>query len=121
MKYAVAILSTVALSACDGLSVAQKKPAAQVVRITPQPIQQENAAPDARAQANDFLAARVKQALEREEKALAANVDVVADSGAVTLWGTASADHESVRVGKVALKVEGVKSVDNKIVVIKGS
>jgi len=121
MKYAVVVLSAVALSACDGLSIAQKKPAAQAVPLSPRVVQQASAAPDARARANDLLAARVKQALEQEEKALAANVDVVADSGAVTLWGTASAEQESVRIGKVALRVEGVRSVDNKIVVVKGS
>ena len=120
MKYAVAVLSAVALSACDGLSIAHK-PAAQAVRISPQVVPQANAAPDARAQANDLLAARVKQALEQEDKALAANIDVVADAGAVTLWGTTSAEQESVRVGEVALKVDGVKSVENKIVVVKGS
>ena len=32
MKYAVIVLSTVALAACDGLSVAQKKPAAQAAK-----------------------------------------------------------------------------------------
>jgi len=121
MKYAVIVLSAAALSACDGLSVAQKKPATQAVQVNPQVVPQANPAPDARMQANDLLAARVKQALEKEEKALAANVDVVADSGAVTLWGTTSAEQESVRIGKLALTVEGVKSVDNKIVVVKGS
>ena len=121
MKHAVIILSAVALSACDGLSLAQKKPAAQAVPLTPQVVQQATPAPDARTEANDLLAARVKQALEKEEKALASNVDVVADSGAVTLWGTTSAEQESVRLGKVALKVEGVKSIENKIVVVKGS
>ena len=121
MKYAVIILSAVTLSACDGLSVAQKQPATQAVQITPQVVPQANPAPDARTRANDLLAARVKQALEQEEKALAVNVDVTADSGAVTLWGTTSAEQESVRIGKVALKVDGVKSLANKIVVVKGS
>jgi len=122
MKYAVVVLSAVALSACDGLSVAQKKPAAEAVKVTPQPIQQANAAPtDPNLQADNLLAARVKQALEKEEKALAANIDVVADSGAITLWGTAAAEQESARIGMLALKVDGVKSVANKIVVVKGS
>jgi len=121
MKYPVVILSVVALSACDDLSIAQKKPAAEAVKLTPQPIRQANAAPDANVQANDLLAARVKQVLDREEKAIAANIDVVADSGAVTLWGTTSAEQESARLGKLALKVDGVKSVENKIVVVKGS
>lgn len=118
MKYAVVILSAAALSACDGLSVAQKKPVAETVKVIPQPVQQSSPASDA---ANTLLATRVKQALEQEDKKLAAEIDVVADSGAVTLWGTTSAEQESLRLGKVALKVDGVKSVDNKIVVVKGS
>ena len=116
MKHAVVVFSALALAACDGLSVAEKKPQ---VSINTQPIQ--TAAPqDRRLEADKLLAARVKAALEREDKALAANIDVIAESGAVTLWGTTSVD-ESARVGKVALQVEGVKSLDNKIVVVKGS
>ena len=117
MKYAVIVLAATALSACDGLSVAKKNPQ---VSINKQPI--PAAAPqDARTEADMLLAARVKAALEKEEKALAANVDVIAESGIVTLWGTASAPDESARIGKVALRVDGVKSLDNKIVVVKGS
>jgi uncharacterized protein YunC (DUF1805 family) len=119
MKYAAVILATAALAACDGLSVAQKKPDVRAVPVAAQKV--DDVAPtDHRLEADKLLAARVKAALEREDKALAANIDVIAESGTVTLWGTTSVD-ESARVGKVALRVEGVKSIDNKIVVVKGS
>lgn len=119
MKYAVIVLSAAALAACDGLSVAQKKPDVRSVPVAAQKV--DATAVDPRQEADKLLAARVKAALEQAEKALAENIDVVADAGVVTLWGTASAPAESARLGKVAIQVDGVKSVDNKIVVVKGS
>src|SRR4051794_36699438 len=111
MKHAVIVLSAVALSACDGLSVAQKKPEPRAVAAAVQPAQDAKAAPvDAGLEANKLLAARVKQALEHEEKALAAGIDVTVDGGAVTLWGTTPSVEERGRVGRAALKVDGVKS-----------
>jgi hypothetical protein len=122
MKHAVLVLSVVALSACDGLSVAQTKPEARAVPAAVQPPQDAKAAPvDAVLDANKLLAARVKQALEQEEKALAAGIDVTVDAGAITLWGTTPSVDERARVGRVALKVEGVKSVENRIAVVRGS
>ena len=56
-----------------------------------------------------------------EAKVEAAGIDVTAKGGAVTLWGTAATDAERRRAAQIAAKVEGVKSVDNRIAVVKGS
>jgi hypothetical protein len=70
---------------------------------------------------NAELAARVKQALEGEAKVQGAAIDVTAADGKVTLWGTAGSAAERSRAAQVAGKVEGVKSVENKIAVVRGS
>jgi len=120
MKHAASALAALALSACDGLSVAEKKPQARVAPVAIQPAQDARPA-DAALEANKLLAGRVKQALEQDENALAAGIDVTADAGAVTLWGTTPSADERARVGRVALEVEGVKSLDNRIAIVKGS
>src|SRR5258708_36173339 len=70
---------------------------------------------------NKELAERVKRALDGEAKIQAAAIDVTAADGAVTLWGTAATAAERDRAARVAGKIDGVKSVQNKIAVVKGS
>jgi hypothetical protein len=70
---------------------------------------------------NKELAARVKHALESEAKIHAAGIDVSAADGKVTLWGTADTDGERKRAAQVASKIAGVKSVENKIEIVRGS
>ena len=54
-------------------------------------------------------------------KIQAAAIDVTAADGKVTLWGTAATAAERKRAESVASKVDGVRSVDNQIKVVKGS
>ena len=63
----------------------------------------------------------MKRALEGEAKIQAAAIDVTAADGKVTLWGTAATAAERKRAESVASKVDGVRSVDNQIKVVKGS
>jgi hypothetical protein len=70
---------------------------------------------------NKELAARVKHALESEAKIQAGGIDVTAEGGKVTLWGTAASAGERSRAARAAAKVDGVKSVENKLAVVKGS
>jgi hypothetical protein len=98
------------------------KPAA----VTPTPAPQAQAPqakePEApKPDPNKDLAARVKRALEDEAKIQAAEIDVTAASGKVTLWGTAATPAERERAGRIASKVDGVASVENQIKVVKGS
>src|SRR3954467_4996157 len=78
-------------------------------------------APEPAPDPNKELAARVKRALEGEAKIQAAGIDVTASDGKVTLWGTAATAGERTRAARAAGKVDGVKSVENKIAVVKGS
>ena len=97
---------------------AEKKPAeAKAAEIQPAP-----ASPvPQKADPNKALAERVKKALQDEAKIHAAGIDVTAADGVVTLWGTAASAEERTRAAKTAAAVEGVKSVENKLAVVKGS
>ena len=70
---------------------------------------------------NKELADRVKRALEGEAKIQAAGIDVTANDGTITLWGTTTTAAEKNRASQAARKVDGVKAVENKIAVVKGS
>lgn len=120
MKPVVIVLCVASLAGCDALSIGHKKSDAQTVAAAPTPI----AAPKVQAPKEDpnlELAARVKKALEGETKIHAAGIDVTAADGAITLWGTTASADEKARAAKLATGVEGVKSVENRIAVVKGS
>jgi hyperosmotically inducible periplasmic protein len=121
MKTVVIALCVASLAGCDALSMSQKKQAdAKAVAAAPAqpPVPQVQVA---KADPDKALAALVKQALETEPKIHSAGIDVTAADGAVTLWGTAASNGERARAAQVAGKVDGVKSVENKIAVVKGS
>ena len=107
------------LAACD-TSTIYKQPAAQASAGAAQARAAE-AKEAPKLDANEVLAARVKLALEKREKILAAAIDVTAADGTITLWGTAASAAERSRAAKLASSVEGVKSVENRIAVVKGS
>jgi hypothetical protein len=115
------------LAACG-----QSSPPPALKPIAPPPVAPAATAPTAAAEVrapekpqppdpNRELAAKVKRALEDEAKIQAAGIDVTANEGVVTLWGTTTTDTERSRAARVAAKVEGVKSVDNKLAVVRGS
>jgi len=67
------------------------------------------------------LAADVKKALENASREIAQGVDVTANGGAVQLFGTVGSEAERREAARIAQHVAGVMSVENKIVVVKGS
>jgi hyperosmotically inducible periplasmic protein len=99
--------------------VAEAPPPAAVPAPAPTPITKAPEAP--KPDPNKELAERVKRALEGEAKIQAAGIDVTAADGTVTLWGTAATAAERERAARAAGKIDGVKSVQNKIAVVKGS
>jgi hypothetical protein len=122
LAVAVAVL---ALAACG-----ESAPPPPLKQIAPPPVAPATpAAPPPEAKApeapkpdpNKELAASVKRALEGEAKIQAAGIDVTADDGKVTLWGTTTSNDERARAGRAAARVPGVKSVDNKLAVVRGS
>ena len=125
MKKLIAAVLLLGAAAC-GDSPAPKPAPAPAPQAAPQPIipapAPEAKAPEApKPDPNKELAARVKRALEGEAKIQAAGIDVTAADGKVTLWGTAATAAERKRAESVASKIDGVRSVDNEIKVVKGS
>ena len=125
MKKLIAAVLLLGAAAC-GDSPAPKPAPAPAPQAAPQPIipapAPEAKAPEApKPDPNKELAARVKRALEGEAKIQAAAIDVTAADGKVTLWGTAASAAERKRAENVASKIDGVRSVDNQIKVVKGS
>jgi outer membrane biosynthesis protein TonB len=128
MKFSVfAAIAAVALAACGDQTPPPVARKADPVPVpTPQAKAPEAPKPQPKAEEpkpdpNRELAQKVKRALEQDAKIQAAGIDVTASSGAVTLWGTAATQGERNRAGAAAAKVDGVKTVENKIAVVKGS
>jgi len=128
MKAAIlAAVTALALAACGDQT---PPPAAKKAEPVPVPAPQAKApeapqpapkAEEPKPDPNKELAQKVKRALEQDAKIQAAAIDVSAANGTVTLWGTAATDSERNRAGAAAAKVDGVKTVENKLAVVKGS
>ena len=122
-----ALCAALALAACDSSEppkpppapVAPPKPVAQAPApapvAPPAPVAAPQPSPD------ELLAQRVKQALRDTREVDAQGVDVAVGHGVVTLFGTAGSKGERLKVAKFVAKIDGVKSVVNKVVVIEGS
>jgi osmotically-inducible protein OsmY len=115
---ALCAASAASLAACD-YPTTQKKLADAP---TAGPFSPANAAtPPAKApeaDANTALASRVMKALEGMH---IEGIDVTAADGAITLWGSTAGAPEAKRAAAAAAKIDGVKSVDNRLIVVKGS
>lgn len=121
-----AALLALTLVACE-----QKPPPQSTAKVAPPvteplPTPEPKAAPaqkpgESQMAADKDLAARVKTALLAEPVLKAHGIDVVAKNGAVTLYGTAETRMRREMAEKIATRVEGVKSVDNKLAVVAGS
>jgi len=127
MKNFLAAILLLGAAACGDQPA--PKPQPKTEPITPQAVVPQAPAPTPVARApeapkpdpNKELAARVKRALEGTAKVQAAGIDVTAADGKVTLWGTTATAAERKRAQTAAAKVDGVRSVDNQIKVVKGS
>jgi outer membrane biosynthesis protein TonB len=96
-----------------------KAPEPIPVPVTPKPeVKPEPPKPDP----NKELAAKVKSALEAPDAKLPSGaIDVTAADGKVSLWGAVATAGQRSRAAQIATKVDGVKSVDNQLKVVKGS
>lgn len=130
MKTLLAAFAVLALASCSEEAPPPKPapaapqsavPAPQSAAAPAQPAPEAKAPEAPKADPNKELARRVKQALEGEGKIQAAAIDVTADGGKVTLWGTAATEAERTLAASVATRVEGVTAVDNQMKVVKGS
>jgi len=128
MKKLLCAVVVLGLVACGEDAAPPPKPATQPAPQSAAPAPAAPApAPEAKApeapkpDPNKELAQRVKQALEGDAKVQAAAIDVTAQGGRVSLWGTTTTADERSRAAQIAAKVDGVASVDNQLKVVKGS
>ena len=77
--------------------------------------------PAYQASGDAALAARVKAAIAADPALQSLTVDVNAADGVITLFGTADTPANSHQAAMLALNVEGVRSVRNKMVIARGS
>jgi hypothetical protein len=70
---------------------------------------------------DNALSEKVKDALTNTTEIKAEGLQVSAADGVVTLYGTVEAGREKQRAALIAMDVDGVRSVVNNLVVLKGS
>jgi hyperosmotically inducible protein len=80
-----------------------------------------SAAPAPASVADTELSGMVKSALTSTKGMEIGGVEVEAANGVVTLYGTVDAPAEKDRAATLALEIDGVRSVVNNLVVIRGS
>jgi hypothetical protein len=119
---AATFLAALALAACGKSEPA--KPAAEA----PKPLAAAPATPppppppaEPKLSPDEQLLARVKAALRDTRKVDAQGVGASVAGGAVTLHGTAPSAEEKKAIGAFVAGIEGVRSVANNLVVIRGS
>lgn len=124
---AVAGALALGLAACDQQQKSQPLKFGKNFEIAPEkPVaggapQTGTAAIDIPDPGDAALATRVKSAIAAEPDLKAVTVSVNATAGVVTLNGTADNHVTSDRAARVALNVEGVRSVKNELIVVRGS
>lgn len=119
---ALAILAVFALAACGPSET--PKPAAAAKPPAAAPAAQPAPPPVAEApkpSADEELLARVKAALRDTRKVDAQGVGATVAGGAVTLHGTAPSPADKQAIGAFVAGIQGVRSVANNLVVIRGS
>ena len=92
-----------------------------VVRAVPPRAAGPNTAAEAKSAADKDLAAKVKTSILSQPGLKHLAMDVRAENGAVTLYGTADDDEQRGRAEKAAAGVSGVKSVTNQLLILRGS
>jgi len=128
--YAVAGVLALNLAACGDKGDDSTKPVPVAIPAPPAMekkagLSNEMVAPKAaltgKAAENAALTTKVKSALAAERDVDAIAIDVDAKDGVVSLFGTADSDASRDKAARAASKVEGVKSVVNRLVISKGS
>lgn len=114
MKKTFAVALILGLAACgEQPSLA---PVAQAA--APKPIPVAVAAEPETLDADKALAQIVMRAID---DAQIHGIDAVVAEGVVTLWGTTSSKRARARAAEIAVSVEGVRAVENRVQVVLGS
>ena len=128
MKKIVSLALLGVLAACSEPPPPPPKPKAEAPAPAPAPVAVAPAPEPMKApeppkpDPNKELAAKVRAALDAPDSRLPSGaIDVTAADGKVSLWGALPSAAAVRRAAEVARKVEGVRSVDNQLKVVRGS
>jgi hypothetical protein len=117
MTIPAAVLA-LALAGCDEAQAPTDQPARNAAAPASQPAPAPQGSADTQLSADMDLMRKVKQELETKQ---VTHVEVAANGGVVTLYGTVAGAPEKERVALLAMGVQGVRSVVNNLVVVQGS
>jgi len=116
---AAAAISSTILAACGNDIPPINTPAmAPVPPAPPSAAAAPRISPQAQLAADMELSGKVKEVLQAPERS---HVEVAASDGVVTLYGTVDAPADKDRIAQLAMNVEGVRSVVNNLVAVRGS
>ena len=110
---------TIHLGACDPQPELQRgasNPEKSARRV--ENVQAPLRSPQSQLAADMELSGKVKEMLQEPARS---HVEVASADGVVTLYGTVEAPAEKDRIALLALGVEGVRSVVNNLVVVRGT
>jgi len=111
MKKTLSVLLVAGLAACSdkpALAPVAEAAAAKPIAVAVEPV----------TDADQELARRVMRAFD---EAKLNGIEAVSADGIVTLWGTTVSHKDRLRAGDIAMQVQGVKAVDNRLEVVSGS
>ena len=100
----------------------QPQAAAKIESPAPTPVAEATQPEPPKPDPDKELAAKVKEALEAPGSKLPSGaIDVTAKDGKVSLWGAVGSETQRRHAVLIARKVDGVKSVDSQLKVVRGS
>lgn len=111
MEKTLAVVLVAALAGCGArpsLAPVAEAAAPKVITAAAEPVND----------ADQDLARRVMRAFD---EAKLNGIEAVSADGVVTLWGTTVSHQDRLRAGDIAMRVDGVKAVDNRLEVVSGS
>lgn len=111
-----AAISLAGLVACDS-----QEPAPAATAFPKPAAAPETPAPQVAPSVDSALGNRVRSALITDQSIEIGGVEVAAANGVVTLYGTVQMPADKDRAAILALGIDGVRSVVNNLVVIRGS
>lgn len=119
----LALLFAAALAACG--EAESPKPAApepsKPLALAPAPAPTPPPAAPVQPSADELLLERVRKALRDTREADGQGVSATVDGGVVSLFGTVPSQSERRKVERFVAGIDGVQSVVNKLVVVRGS
>jgi osmotically-inducible protein OsmY len=117
----LALIAALALAGCNQAPTNAQAPKPVPLKPVVEPLAAAKPAEAPAPTADEQLASRVKAALRDTRAVDGQGVGVGVAGGVVTLYGTASAPEESRKIAKFVAGIEGVQSVVNNLVIVRGS